>query len=196
MKSRSSFCHRVRKQFLGILTLIFACSVTLAPLSAHATGATLKRSVSNMLMAPLDIATAPVTSVRILVNGFQTQDDSTLKRAVYVVPGFVFLNLLTVGGSVLREVSGVLELVPGIVLVASKSDLQPLFAPTNDAAALVDADIVVLRIKFGLDYTKTISGGSATKGEGSAFGKPVEQEQGDTDAPPPPTSDTTDNEGE
>lgn len=175
------------------LALIFACGVTLTPLSAQATGATLKRSVSNMLMAPLDIVTAPVTSVRILVNGFRTQDDSTLVRAVYVVPGFVFLNLLTVGGSMLREVSGVLEFLPGIVLIPSQSDLQPIFAPPENATGLVDADIVVLRVKFGLDYTNTISGGSTTKGQGSEFGKPTEQ--GDTDVTPP-ASDATDDEGQ
>lgn len=171
MKSRSFFrCQRWSKSLQLTLALIFACSITLAPHSAQATGATLKRSVSNMLMAPLDLVTAPITSVRILVNGFKTQDDSTLVRTVYVVPGFVFLNLLEMGGSVIREVSGLLELAPGVVLVVSKSDLQPLFAPPEQAIALVDQDLVVLKLKFGLDYTNTLGGGQ----QGEDFGKPTD----------------------
>ncbi len=171
MESRSFFRnHHWSKSLQYTLALFFVCSVLLAPHSAQATGATLKRSVSNILMAPFDIVTAPITSVRILVNGFQTQDDSNLKRAVYVVPGFVFLNLLEAGGAVIREVSGLLELAPGIVLVVSKSDLRPLFAPPEQAVALLDQDIVVLRLKFGIDYTNTLLGGR----QGEDFGKPTD----------------------
>ncbi len=140
----------------SFVAALLALGLLLAPVSAQATPSTLKRSVSNMLMAPLDLVTGPAVAVRIIDNGYKTQDDSTLSKVVWTVPGFLFLCLLETGGSVMREVSGVLELVPGAVLLFSKSDLRPLYAPTENGAAFVDFDAKVLRLKFGIDYTNTI----------------------------------------
>jgi hypothetical protein len=80
-------------------------------------------------------------------------DDSLGVRLAYVVPGYAWNTGLQIGAGALREVAGLLELLPGIFLLPFELDMDPLFAPTEKANAMVDIETPPLNIKFGIDYT-------------------------------------------
>jgi hypothetical protein len=134
----------------GILALGLAF---VAPGTAHATGETLKRATSNLLMAPLDIALSPIVAGKTIVTNMRDIDDSTAVRVTYAVPGYIFLTGVQAGAGVIRAVTGVLEFVPGIGLLFFDTDLDPLYDPVERGDALVDYDTRFLNVKFGIDYT-------------------------------------------
>ena len=57
-----------------------------------------------------------------------------------------------IGGGAIREIAGLLELVPGLGLLFFDADLDPLFDPVERNEALVDVDTPPLDIKFGVNY--------------------------------------------
>jgi hypothetical protein len=80
-------------------------------------------------------------------------DDSQWVRIVYPLPGYVWTTGIQIGASVLREITGLIELLPGLGLVFFEADLDPLYAPVERGEALVDVETPVLNIKFGMNYT-------------------------------------------
>ena len=127
--------------------------LALVPGSAGATGETLKRSVSNITMAPLDVLASPVVAGITLVRNLQEQDDSLGVKLAYPVPGFLWLTMVQMGGGIIRGLAGVFELLPGIGLLPFQTDLDPLFGPSSENEALVDFDLYVYFLRFGVDYT-------------------------------------------
>jgi len=127
--------------------------VATAPGAAHATGETLKRATSNLLMAPFDIALSPVVAGKTIVTNMREIDDTMPVRVVYAVPGYVFLTGVQAGAGVIRMITGVLEFVPGVGLLFFDTDLDPLYDPVERGEALVDYDTRFLNVKFGIDYT-------------------------------------------
>ena len=120
---------------------------------APASPETLKRSVGNILFAPLDMLLAPVVAGQIIATNMREVDDSRWVRIVYPIPGYVWMVGLQLGGSVIREVSGLLELLPGLGLLFFETDLDPLYDPVERGDALVDIETRPLNIKFGIGYT-------------------------------------------
>jgi hypothetical protein len=57
-----------------------------------------------------------------------------------------------VGASVLREVTGLIELLPGVFLIPFEADLDPLYDPVERGEALVEFENPVVDIKFGINY--------------------------------------------
>lgn len=140
-----------RQRWVGIpLALGLALSVA-SP--ATASPETLKRSVGNILFAPLDIVFSPVVAGRIIYNNMRDIEDSPWVRIFYPIPGYAWVTGVTIGGGILREVTGLIELVPGLGLVFLEADLDPLYAPVERGSALVDVDTPVVTIKFGMNYT-------------------------------------------
>jgi hypothetical protein len=109
--------------------------------------------MGNILFAPLDIVLAPAAAGKIIYQNMRDIDDSQWVRIVYPVPGFVWVTGVTIGAGVLREVTGLIELLPGLGLLFMEADLDPLFAPVERGEALVDVETEVLNIKFGMNYT-------------------------------------------
>lgn len=133
-------------------SLVLALALVV-PLSAHAGPETLQRSVSNLLFAPLDLVLSPVVACKTVVENLMNIEDTTAVRVAYTAPGVVWLTGLNAGASVLRAATGVLELVPGIVLLALPgSEMTPLFDPAIRGQALVDAETPVMPVRFGVDY--------------------------------------------
>jgi hypothetical protein len=135
-----------------------ACAVATAIVAAFASPAaaspeTLKRSVSNILFAPLDIGLAPITAANAVYRNLNDIDDSLGVRLAYVLPGYGWNTGLFIGSGVIRLIAGVLEFVPGLFLVPFDTDMSPLFAPGEKANSLVDIDTPPLNIKFGIDYS-------------------------------------------
>jgi len=132
----------------AVFALVFMVS---SPVSA--TPETLKRSVSNIVLFPLDLALSPVVAGKTVYQNLQDIDDSTAVRVAYPVPGFVWVTFVQAGAAVLRGVTGVFEFLPGLGLLFFDADLDPLFDPVEDNEALVDFETPVINLKFGVSYT-------------------------------------------
>jgi len=130
-----------------------AALVALAAAGASATPATLKRSVQNLTQWPLDLALSPVVAVKTVYENLNSIDDSTGVRIAYPIPGVIWTTAVQVGASVLRGVTGVFELIPGLILLPFDADMDPLFDPAEENPALVDFDNPVYHVKFGTNYT-------------------------------------------
>lgn len=120
---------------------------------AEASPQTLKRSVQNMTQGPLDMAAAPVTSAWAIFNNIRSVGDSTAVRIFYPVPGFAWNTMVNVGAGALRTLTGVMEFVPGLVLLPFESDLDPLFDPVDSSPSLINWENGIYDLKFANDYT-------------------------------------------
>ncbi len=128
------------------LTLLLAAPAAASP-------ETLRRSVGNILWAPVDIVLAPLVSAKTIYSNMQDIDDTVGVKVVYTVPGFVWNCFVQFGGGIIREIAGLLELGPGLGLFFLEADLDPLYDPVERGEALVDIDTPPLAVKFGVNYT-------------------------------------------
>ena len=147
---RSSRARAVSRLALATLSLFAATP-------AFATPETLKRSVGNILFAPLDIAASPLTAGKALYTNLHEVDDSRWVRIAFIIPGYVWILGVQIGGGAIREIAGLLELVPGLGLVFFDADLDPLFDPVERNEALLDLETPPLRIKLGVNYVASPS---------------------------------------
>jgi hypothetical protein len=122
---------------------------------AAASPETLKRSMSNIIGGPFDILFSPVTSAKSVYTNLNEIDDATSVRIFYTVPGYVWNIGMSLGAGVVRTIAGVFELLPGLVLLPFKTDMDPLFAPGEKANALIDYDTTILNVKWGIYYMDT-----------------------------------------
>jgi hypothetical protein len=127
------------------------CAVGVAP--AGASPATLQRAVQNIVFAPLDLALSPLVATGAVIQNLGRTDDSRAVRVLYFLPGVAWNTGVQGFASVVREIAGVLELLPGIVLLPFARDLPPLFAPAERSPAWIDFETPALRVKVGVDYT-------------------------------------------
>jgi len=107
-----------------------------------------------MTQAPLDILAAPIVAGQTIVTNLREIDDTLAVRIAYPLPGFAWNLMVQLGAGVIREMTGVLEFVPGTVLLFTHAEMDPLFDPVEENDALVDFEgIPFYRIKFGINYT-------------------------------------------
>ena len=121
--------------------------------SAQASGKTLSRALTNIAFGPMDVVLSPIVAGKAITTNLQDIDDTTAVRVAYTVPGYFWYTGVTIGAGVIRTATGVLELIPGILLLPFDTDLDPLMTPVDDGGALVDVENDYFRIKFGIDYT-------------------------------------------
>lgn len=119
---------------------------------AGATERTLKRAFTNLLFGPLDVALSPIVGPRSVYQNLQDIDDTTGVRIAYAVPGVAWNTFFNIGGGLLRTFTGALEIVPGVLLLPFETDLDPLFAPPERAAALIDEETHLGQVRIGLNY--------------------------------------------
>jgi hypothetical protein len=136
----------------GLVAFALTVSILGAPRVGLASPHTLQRSVENILFAPADLLLSPVVAGRVIHENLQNTDDSLAVKVIFLVPGFLWNTAVQAGAAILREVTGLIEVVPGVVLLPLEADLPLLFAPAEHGAALVDVDTPALRVKFGVDY--------------------------------------------
>lgn len=137
-----------------VASLALALALTVgAAAPARAGGEALKRAVSNLVCAPLDLALAPVVAGTTMVSNLKNVGDSTAVRYFYPPFGYLWLTGVQVGASVLRGISGGLELLPGLILLPFDAEMQPLFGPAEKGEAYVDQDTPPFHFKIGIDYT-------------------------------------------
>jgi len=122
---------------------------------AAASPETLKRSMSNIIGGPFDMIFSPVTSANSVYRNLIDVGDSPSVRIAYTVPGFVWNTGLGIGSGAIRVFAGVLELIPGIILLPFRTDIDAIFAPGEKGNAMIDYDTPPLNIKWGIYYMDT-----------------------------------------
>ncbi len=141
--------HRARPA-LALMTALFLIVGLSAP--AAATEQTFKRAMTNLLFGPFDIALSPIVGPRSVYQNLQDIDDTTGVRIAYAVPGVAWNTAFNIGGGMLRVMSGLLEIVPGILLLPFEGDMNPLFAPPERADALIGEETSLTSIKGGSNH--------------------------------------------
>ena len=121
---------------------------------AGATPDTLRRAAGNIAMAPLDLALSPFTATRSVVVNIQEIEDTTGVRIAYFLPGIIWNTGLYMGAATMRGITGLIEFLPGLLLLPFEADLDPLFAPSERNDALVEIETPVMDIKFGVHYVE------------------------------------------
>ena len=139
-----------RRWMAGLFAATLLCSVA-SP--ASATSETLKRSIENIICAPLDVLLSPVVAMITLTDNMRYIDDSPGVQLAYPLPAAGWNTGLVAGIGVLRAIDGLLELIPGVFLFFSESDIDPLFAPVENSEALFEIDSPVILLRFGMKYT-------------------------------------------
>ena len=143
---------KLRRLRRASLLLAAAASLSLLAVPAHASPQTLRRSFGNIVFAPFDLVLSPVVAARSIYINLRSVDDSRAVRVFYVVPGFAWNTGVQGMAAVVREITGLIEFVPGLGLFFFETDLAPLFAPVERGDALLDVETPPLRIKLGVDY--------------------------------------------
>jgi hypothetical protein len=141
-------CRRSRILVLAV-TLLLLFSIA-GP--AGASPETLRRSVSNILFGPLDFVLGPITGTRAVYNNIQDIEDTTGVRVAFAVPGVAWNSAMQMAGGVLRTFSGVLEFLPGLILLPFEADMDPVFTMPERQDALIDEQYDFLSLKIGVNY--------------------------------------------
>jgi len=155
------------------VALLAAIGIAGLPGASHATDATLRMALSNVINGPLDSVVSPYTGGHILVNNLRDIDDSRAVRVTYAVPGYVWLTGLQFSCGAIRTITGGLETIPGVLLFPFDNDMDELFDPVESASAIVAewenpvaeneawyvrwnpvATLISIPFRFGLNYTR------------------------------------------
>jgi hypothetical protein len=134
----------------ALIAALAALVFTAAP--AQAGPDVLKRSVGNILFAPIDMALSPVVAANTMYNNLRSVDDSLGVRVAYIPMGFAWNTGVQAMGAVTREITGLLELLPGIGLFFLDADMDPLLAPVERGNALLNVESEIFPVKIGVDY--------------------------------------------
>ena len=142
---------RSRAAARALACLLVALAVSAAG-EAAASPDTFKRAFTNILFGPVDFALSPIVASRAVYNNLRDIDDSPGVRIAYAIPGVAWNIAFVMGGGVLRTFSGLLEIVPGIILIPFEADMDPIYAPAERADALVWEEFDTFTLKLGINY--------------------------------------------
>ena len=140
---------------LGVALLVTSLASTLVPARASADAVQLCRSLTAIALAPTDIILSPYISYQDLRTGLDENDDTLGVKLAYIVPGYIFLNFMQVGGAAIRVVAGALEFVPGLFSLPRETSGKAFFANWADGRALYDSEWGPCLIKIGSSYNAT-----------------------------------------
>ena len=141
--------HRAPTRLAWLSALLLAlCLAT----PAAASELTFKRAMTNLLFGPFDIALSPIVGPRSVYQNLRDIDDNTTVRLIYALPGVGWNTAFNMGGGMLRCMTGLLEIVPGVLLLPFEADMDPIFAPPERADALIDEETSVTSVKIGINY--------------------------------------------
>ncbi len=128
-----------------MLLTLAACVLSLFSVAA-ASGSpeTLRVALGDIVMGIGDVVLSPATSVVATGDNLESVSDNALLQGLYAIPGWVGLTGLQAVQGGLRIVTGVVQLLPGIVLFPFKTDIdsdfnvfrqgEPLLQATNPLA--------------------------------------------------------------
>ena len=136
----------------GLAAGLVASLVASGPGDAQAGTKTLRRSLQNILFFPLDMGLSPIVAPKAVYTNWKASDDSTAVKIAYPIFGVVWATGVNIGASGIRGLAGLLELLPGIVLIPFKADMNPIYDLPESNRALVDTGSDAFKVRFGVDY--------------------------------------------
>jgi hypothetical protein len=145
-------------KIVAVLALAVATLLTSLPSTASADAGQLCRAGANIVLAPLDLAAGPFIAGKDEYYGLTEIDDPLPLKIAGAVPGYILLVALQGGGTVFREMAGVMELVPGMVTLFREGEQPPLFRSQQEAWALYSEDFGPCPVHIGTSYN-TINDG-------------------------------------
>ena len=122
------------------------------PSPAGADASQLCRSISSIALAPTDVAFGPIIAAKDIWYGMSEWDDPVMLRMVGVLPGYVYLNAMQFGGSLLRVVGGVIEFPMGLFTLFREGAQGWLFRAHADMYALYSAEFGPCPVRIGSSY--------------------------------------------
>ena len=143
---------RVGARRIGALAIAIAFTGLVASPVA-ATPEVLKRSIENLSQFPLDLVLSPIVAGQTVYTNMADIDDSPGVRMFYPVPGYFWTIFVQAGASILRGMTGVIELLPGMALLFTDAEYDPIFDPAAEQDGLVDFETDFYYVKFGINYT-------------------------------------------
>jgi hypothetical protein len=132
--------------------LVLAALAGGIPSQARADAGQLCRAASNMVLAPADMILGPAIAGKDEYYGLTEIDDPMALKVVGAVPGYILLLGLQTGGSIIREISAVMEMPLGVVTLFREGEQPPLFRSQQDAWALYSDDFGPCPVRFGTSY--------------------------------------------
>jgi len=135
------------------MALVALLGILLVASPAAATYETLRRSLGNILFAPFDMVLSPVVATNTVYNNLRDVDDSLGVRIAYVPVGVCWNTGVQAMAAVVREISGLIEFIPGLIVLPLEADLDAIYAPVERGNALMEVETPPLRLKIGVDYT-------------------------------------------
>ena len=108
-----------RSRSIALLALLGALFVA-SP--AAATYETLKRSLGNIIFAPVDMALSPVVATNTIYNNLRNVDDSLGVRMAYIPMGVCWNTGVQAMSAIIREITGLLEFIPGLIVLPLAAD--------------------------------------------------------------------------
>lgn len=141
------------------LAFLVAVLAAVAPGVSHAGAKTLARSVQNLVFFPFDLALSPFVATKITYDSWRESDDTKAVKYGYALVAPVWNFGVEAGASVIRGVAGVLELLPGIVLLPFDREMNAIYDLPETQPAWVDVGTAEapFRMRFGVDYLTTSS---------------------------------------
>ncbi len=140
----------VRRGLVVAVASLALLTAVAAP--AAASPETIKRSISNILFGPLDMLLSPIVGTRSVYNNLRDIDDTMGVRIFYTIPGIAWNIAFVLGGGAVRTFTGLLEFIPGLILIPFEADMDPIFAPPERADALIDEEYDLMTVKIGINY--------------------------------------------
>ncbi|MEM7412887.1 MAG: hypothetical protein AAF430_21825 [Myxococcota bacterium] len=116
------------------------------------------------MLAPVDLALAPIVAADSIQRHWTAGDDPWAVRVGFLVPGLAWNTSLQALGAVIRETAGLLEFAPGLGLFFFERDLNPLFDPAERGHALLEVDTPRVPLRAGVDYTRPEGPADASTG--------------------------------
>ena len=134
------------------LTFLVALLVAAAPGVSHAGTKTLARSVQNLIFFPFDLALSPFVATKTTYENWRASDDTKAVKYGYALFAPFWSFGVEAGASVIRGVAGMLELLPGIVLLPFDAQMNAIYDLPETQPAWVDVGSDAFRMKFGVNY--------------------------------------------
>jgi hypothetical protein len=141
-----------RSALSAVAMLVLALGLCGAPRPALADAGQLCRAGLNLTLAPLDALFSPIITAKDMHYGVTEINDRVYNRILGAVPGYVFLNTVQLGGAVIRVISGLYELLPGMVTLFREGSQPPLYRAQDEAWALYSRDVGPCPVRIGSSY--------------------------------------------
>jgi len=129
-----------------------AALVASGPGEAQAGTKTIRRSLQNILFFPFDMALSPIVAPKAVYTNWKASDDTTAVKIAYPIFGVVWATGVNLGASGIRGLAGLLEFLPGLVLIPFKADMNPIYDLPESNQALIDTGSDAFKVKIGVDY--------------------------------------------